>query len=380
MESEDLVYSSMPLEASQLDNLLLWFNANGGFNDLYIISGYVVYARVQGEVKNIIEAAMPTFNVVQIAKRLSRNVQIETQLFRGEPYDGNYEVHDPDPDKRGVTYRYRVNIKGSRARGGGKGLWITIREVNQVPPDVHTLGVEREIIDNFLPENGMVFVCGPTGSGKSTLFSAVLSHIATTKGKNLIIGTAEDPIENTFDHVDMKSVVIVQSQIAEIGGDINSYAKAVKASLRSGTDGMVIGEMRDLETIRVGLIAANTGQRIWATLHVNGVVDIPSRIINVFPTEEINLIKMTFYSVARFFLCQKLKPSIHPSRKRVAIKEWLKITDEMAAQLLMCATPSEEATLLKKFLHEKGMPMERYAKQKYDEGLISEEDYLSFKK
>lgn len=370
--NSELTYPKPELEAHDFENFVYWLTQNGGFNDLYLITGYQVYARIRGKVKILVPSALTTYSVERIAQITSEDDMIMTRIVAGETFDGMYIISDPVV--RGLSHRFRVHIKGCRARSGGQGLAIVIRQISLKAPTVQELGVEAEIIEAFTPRNGMVIVSGPTGSGKSTLFASLLGNHAEHLGRDLIITTLEDPIEYVFDHIEMESVVIYQSSVASIGGDLKSFNEGVKSSLRSGTDGTVVGELRDLLTIRAALTASNTGQTVWGTLHVNSVVDMPSRIINVFPTEEMNKVRVEFYSNIRFLMCQILVPSIRPGRSRVAVKEWLKLTNDMRRTLIKAPLAQEQA-LLEEYLDKYGMPMSRYAKQLLDNGDIDDDTY-----
>lgn len=354
-----------------LNEVLLALIDQGGFNDFYLKTGYRPFMRKDGQVSVLFESALSSDATLGLAQILSGNDQVGGDIAAGMQRDPAYEIYDPN--KRGVQYRFRVNIKGIRAIGGGRGIGITIRAIKPQAPNVKQLGVEQEILDNFFPRNGMVLVSGPVGSGKSTLFASCLQYLVET-GKNMVIGTCEAPIEFVYDHVDMQNVFIYQSEIADIAGHIQTFSDGVRASLRSGTDGTVIGELRDLDTIRAALTASNTGQAVWGTLHVNSVVDIPSRIINVFPSTEINKVKVEFFANARFLLCQILVPCIKEGQARVAVKEWLKLTKDMRDQLILAAV-EDVPDLMNKFLKEHGMPMGRYAANLLKDGMIDEETY-----
>lgn len=360
------------LEATTFKDFIQWLVDNGGFNDLYIYTGYPVLARINGKIQKLINNSTTSYNLLPTARLVSKNDQVESIIISGEQVDCIYEHYDQN--LRGVVHRFRVNIKGIRSFGGGDGMGITIRQISIQAPTVQQLKVEPEILEAFLPKNGMVIVSGPTGSGKSTLFASCLGHIAEVTGNDLVIGTCEAPIEYVFDHIDVKSVFIYQSSVAEIGGNLKNFESGVRASLRSGTTGTVIGELRDLETIRAALTASNTGQVVWGTLHVNSVLDMPSRIINVFPSDEMNKVRVEFYANSRFLMCQILVPSIVPGKARTPVKEWLKLTPAMRRELIACPL-SDEAALLYRLLHEHGMPMQRYAKNLMDIGEISEETY-----
>jgi twitching motility protein PilT len=153
---------------------------------------------------------------------------------------------------------------------------------------------------------GLVLVTGVTGSGKSTTLAAMLNHINSTKKKHII--TVEDPVE--FVHPDKESLISQRG----VGQDTLSFANALKGALREDPDVILVGEMRDLETIEIALHAANTGHLVFSTLHTLDAKETINRIIGMFPKEEQNRIRITLASVLSGVICQRLVKTVDGKR------------------------------------------------------------------
>lgn len=167
-------------------------------------------------------------------------------------------------------YRFRVNVYNTI-----NGPNIVMRKIETKIPDAKTLGLPEVILSIANQKNGLVLVTGPTGSGKSTSLAAIIDKINQDRKDNIL--TVEDPIE--FVHHSKTSIVSHR----EVGKDAVSFASALKAMLREDPDVILVGEMRDLETISLALTAAETGHLVFGTLHTNGAPNSINRILDVFP-------------------------------------------------------------------------------------------------
>jgi twitching motility protein PilT len=171
-----------------------------------------------------------------------------------------------------------------------------------------------EIVHSFAEmERGLVLVTGVTGSGKSTTLAAIINEINWNKRKHII--TIEDPIE--FVHKDRKCIVNQRS----VGQDTHSFGGALRAALREDPDIILVGEMRDMETIEIALHAADTGHLVFSTLHTLDAKETVNRIVSVFPSVEQNRVRMTLSSVLKGVVSQRLIPTV--DGKRVAALEVL---------------------------------------------------------
>lgn len=179
-------------------------------------------------------------------------------------------------------------------------------------PKPGDLGIPDSVIKLTRLKRGLILITGATGSGKSTTLAALIGLIARTYAKTII--TLEEPVEYIYQH--NKSMVLQR----EVGGDTLSYANALKAALRQDPDVILVGEMRDLETISTAITAAETGHLVFSTLHTNSAADSIDRVIDVFPSHQQQQIRIQLAGVIEGVVAQQLLP-MHKSGGRVAAYE-----------------------------------------------------------
>ena len=177
---------------------------------------------------------------------------------------------------------------------------IALRLVGTEVPSPEKLGVPSSVIDLYQRKRGLVLVTGPTGSGKSTTLAAIIDKINNNRECHVI--TLEDPIEYLHRH--KKSMVNQR----EIGLDSQSYANALRAALREDPDVILVGEMRDFETISVAITAAETGHLVLSTLHTIGAASTVDRVIDVFPPHQQQQIRVQLANVLEAVISQQLIP------------------------------------------------------------------------
>ncbi len=258
--------------------------------------------------------------------------------------------------------RFRVNIH--RQRGA---IEAAFRVVCHKIRSIQELGLPPVVEELARSEQGLILISGPTGSGKSTTLAAMLSQIIVER-RSMII-TIEDPIEFVFPH---KNSVIKQR---EIGLDTKSFAIALREALRQDPDIIVVGEMRDLETISTALTAAETGHLVLATIHTPDVVQTVDRIIDVFPPHQQNQVRLQFANTIQGMIAQQLLP-VTEKKGRVAATEIL--IANMGIRKILRTAKNEQLTTAIQTGHELGMiTMDKSLKQLYHKGLISYETALS---
>ncbi|MCL5795368.1 MAG: type IV pilus twitching motility protein PilT [Patescibacteria group bacterium] len=180
------------------------------------------------------------------------------------------------------------------------------------------------ILENFSTHSqGFVIISGPTGHGKSTTLAALINHINSTRSEHII--TIEDPIEYLFEH--KKSIVSQR----EVGSDTNSFGRALKSALREDPDVLLVGEMRDLESIEAALTLAETGHLVFTTLHTNSAAQTVDRIIDVFPPHQQQQVRSQFANVLLGIVSQRLIP--RTSGGRIAACE-IMIADNAVRNLI----------------------------------------------
>lgn len=193
----------------------------------------------------------------------------------------------------------RFRVSAYKQRGS---LSAVMRVISFTLPDPETLRLPREIIDLGNYSNGMVLVTGPAGSGKSTTLACIIDHINQTRNNHII--TLEDPIEYLHRH--NKSIVSQR----EVSVDTDTYVSALRAALRQSPDVILLGEMRDFETIAVAMTAAETGHLLLSTLHTIGAANTINRIMDVFPANQQHQIAVQLSTCLNAVVSQQLLPTV----------------------------------------------------------------------
>ena len=205
--------------------------------------------------------------------------------------------------------RYRANAYRQQ-----RGVALALRPIPEIVPTLDAIGAPAILKQLADTDHGLVLVVGPTGSGKSTTLAAMTDHINQTAPKHIL--TIEDPVEFVYEP---KQCLVTQR---EVGRDTPSFADALKGALREDPDVILLGEMRDLETIRLALTAAETGHLVLATLHTATAPQAIERIVDVFPGEERDLARTLLADVLRAVVAQQLLPR-SDGKGRVAAHEIL---------------------------------------------------------
>lgn len=230
-------------------------------SDLHISVGIPPMVRVSAGLKPLVNEIVTPDISKQFAKEIMNEAQWKTLEEKGEC---DFSLSFPG------KYRFRVNAYKQR-----QSIALAFRLINSNPPDINQLGLPPVVADLCSYNRGLILVTGPTGSGKSTTLAAMINLINNTKNKHIL--TLEDPIEYLHKH---KKCIVNQR---EIGVDSASYSEALRAALRQDPDIILVGEMRDLETISIAMTAAETGHLVLSTLHTTGAAKTIDRIIDVFP-------------------------------------------------------------------------------------------------
>jgi twitching motility protein PilT len=233
------------------------------------------------------QAEIFSLNLVNQNRRLT-----ETLLLEGS-CDSSYEL----PGKA----RFRVNIFSQRSNYS-----IVLRKLETRIPTVQDMNLPAPFLKMAKERNGIIFVTGSTGSGKSTSLAAVLNEINEEKSVHVV--TLEDPVE--YQHPHKKSTFNQR----EMGNDFDTFASGLRAALRQAPKVILIGEMRDRETVEIGLSAAETGHLVVSTLHTVDAGQTINRILGMFNTEEENQIRIRLSDTVRWIACQRLLPKIGGGR------------------------------------------------------------------
>lgn len=264
---------------------------SSGASDMFIIAGLPASMRINGNIVHLNDAKLlpaDTENIILQIYNLAGNRNIETLELTG---DDDFSFAVP-----GLS---RFRVSAYKQRGS---FSVVVRVITFELPDPKVLGIPDYIMDFANFSKGLVLITGPAGSGKSTTLACLIDHINHTQSKHII--TLEDPLE--FLHRHDKSIVSQR----EINVDTESYVTALRACLRQSPDVILLGEMRDYETIHVAMTAAETGHLIFSTLHTIGAANTIDRIIDIFPPNQQRQIAVQLSMVLQAVVTQQLVPTI----------------------------------------------------------------------
>ncbi|HEX9984329.1 MAG TPA: PilT/PilU family type 4a pilus ATPase [Thermoanaerobaculia bacterium] len=295
-------------EGNPLEAMLIEM-AQRGASDLLILAGVPPVFRIGGRLNRTTDAPLSTddvqglfanFMTARMRERLEEEGAVDFSLRLARAAS--------DDDRR--AWRFRINVH--RQRGS---LAAAVRALPTEVPTLSQLNLPPSLAELVKPTRGLVLVCGPTGSGKSTTLAALVAEINRAEARHII--TIEDPIE--YEHRNAKSII---EQI-EVGRDAPSFASALRAALRQDPDVILVGEMRDLETVATALTAAETGHLILSTLHTSDAAQAIHRIVDVFPPQQQTQIKQQLALSLNAIIVQQLIPHTEGGHQRAVAVEVL---------------------------------------------------------
>jgi len=277
---------AQPTEQTVRVEQLLKAMVENGASDLHIRIGIPPTFRIHGELKK-------PYNI-KISYQLMDSFLGDIMNQSQKEYFENTKECDFALSARELG-RFRVNV--FRQRGTPA---IVFRHINSKIPNFTSLNLPEVVLELALKKRGLVLVTGTTGSGKSTCLAAMIDHINENESTHIL--TVEDPVE--YLHRDKKSIISQR----EIGTDSNNYANALRAALRQDPDVMLIGEIRDLETMQIALTAADTGHMVFATIHTTNATETIHRILSMYPPHQHDEIRLLLASCLEGIISLRLLP------------------------------------------------------------------------
>jgi twitching motility protein PilT len=286
----------------EMDSLLT-LAAHLNASDVHFTTGLPVQVRVKGVWQNFGEARLTMADCEAVGRALSRDEKAWERFLENREHDTSYSI-------AGVG-RFRVNLFFQRGSVGA-----ACRSLPVDIPYFEDLGLPEERLEKLSDlQHGLVLVCGPTGSGKSTTLAAIVGHINRTRRAHIV--TIEDPIEFLHRH----GMSIVDQR--EVGLDTHSFTAAMRHALRQSPDVVLVGEIRDAETVRTAVMLAETGHLVLSSLHSAEASQALSRLTDIFPPDHQEEIRVSLAAVLRAVLVQQLLPGSAPGRALVLAYELL---------------------------------------------------------
>src|SRR5947209_5749657 len=270
-----------------------------GASDLHIKAGDVFRARIDGKLVPLTKQRLTPDQTKAIAQRLIANDDDRGRIDKLRDYDCSWGMP-------GIG-RFRVNILRQRSS-----FMIVMRVIPFDVPTFESLKLPPVLAQVAAAERGMILVTGVTGSGKSSTMAAIINHINQTQHKHIL--TLENPIE--FLHRDINCSITQR----EIGVDTDDFRMGLRAALRQDPDVVLIGEMRDAETIDTAMKAAETGHLLISTLHTPDAVTTVSRIVSMFPPEEQEVARLRLAEALQAVIAQRLLPRADGKGRAAALE------------------------------------------------------------
>ena len=298
-------------------NKVLTFAVQKDASDIHIVAGTAPTIRIHGLLKRIDSKILSAEEIDTLIKHFLTEEQHEKFIEKKE-LDLAYSVP-------GIA-RFRTNIYLQ-----SRGISIAFRIIPEKIRNLSELKVPEGVYDLARRQEGLVLVTGPTGSGKSTTLAGMIDMIDSERYMHIL--TIEDPIEYVYKG---KKCLINQR---ELGPHSHSFANALRAALREDPDVILIGEMRDLETISLALTAAETGHLVFGTLHTNSAAETINRVVDVFPAHQQDQIRAQFSNSILGVISQRLLPTLD-KMGRVAVME------------IMIATPAIKNLIRERKTHQ----------------------------
>jgi twitching motility protein PilT len=340
------------VEEVHIDELLRMTVEKRG-SDLHLAAGVPPVIRVDGALLATNFEPMTDFEVQRMIYAILTDEQIrifETDL----ELDCSYQL-------KGVS-RFRVNIY--RDRGAVAGAF---RVIPSKIPTIRELGLPLVLEELSRRPRGLVLVTGPTGSGKSTTLAAILGQINNERSTHII--TIEDPIE--YLHMHRKSLINQR----ELGMDTRSFAQALKHSLRQDPDVILVGEMRDLETMALAITAAETGHLVFSTVHTNNAAQSVDRIVDVFPPGQQEQIRIQLSNNLEAIVSQQLCPRAGTPGRVAALE--IMIASPAIRNLIREAKAHQITSIIQTSAHLGMQTMDQCLRDYYHRGLITYEEAMA---
>ena len=335
-----------------------------GASDLLLSAGSSPVLRIHGELRPLELPVLTGTDTARLLNSILNPVQ-KVEFEENREVDLALSISLVMDQESGESENWRFRVNGFHQRGT---VGIVCRVIVSKIPKPEDLHLPPQILQLTTKQQGLILITGPTGSGKSTSLASMIDFINRNRAEHII--TIEDPIE--YVHNNIMSLI----EQREVHSDTHSFAAALKYALREDPDVILVGEMRDTETIAAALTAAETGHLVFGTLHTNSAPQTIDRIIDSFPSHQQNQIKLQLSSVILGIISQRLLPTVD-GKGRVAAFEILVGTPPVQALIREGKTAMLQSQL-ETGAKDGMITMQKSLETLYSEGKISLEEMQSY--
>jgi defect in organelle trafficking protein DotB len=340
-------------------------------SDMFIQPDKPICIAIEGRLYALTTRLLDSIEVWNLLCIITDRLTAKTDIMGGKAVNASYVLQDGDKKNEfgiPLRYYYRVNATGISASSGGDAAQIVMRAIPINPPTYEQIGINNEILYGTTPKQGIVYIAGATGSGKTTTFAAIMRYILENETPiqgNIV--TYEEPIEFRYGNIQSKHSIISQSEVPR---NIPSFYDGVKEAMRRKPELIMIGELRDQETIMSAIEASVTGHTVFGTVHATNVASVLNRLIYRLPDSERGNGIYKLVDATRFIMAQRLVKGI--DGKRVAAREYLNFTKEIIDDLLLMPNERDITKRIKEYVHEVGNSFSKEAQRLFESGKIDD--------
>ncbi|MBE0420506.1 Flp pilus assembly complex ATPase component TadA [Pseudoalteromonas nigrifaciens] len=340
---------------------LIWAVNDIGANDIFIESNEPLGIKKDNVTYNVTNRIIAYHEVAALIKEIYQ-ASAQTELRSGRPFGFAYSFTYGKDEK----LRFRVDASaGNSTTAIDEGIELVLRPTQGEPPSVFELDLNQRIIDTTKNKDGLVIVTGPTGSGKTTMIGSLLKFIIQTMRKHVI--SVEDPIEFDLKQVPNRLSRVFQSEIIT---NVISFTVYIKHMLRRSPDVVLLGELRDAESIDAGILTAQTGHLVYATGHTNNSSNTLERLVDDLPSDQQKSKLLKLVGSTRSIIHQRLLNARNGGR--VAVIEELHINSELQIKMYSIVVSGNESltNFLAAHIEEQGLSIKCSIKEKFSQGLL----------
>ena len=340
-----------------------------GASDILIQSGDTAWVEIHGRQ---LQATKTIINHAHVASLLDSTwgADVQQAVRGGKPADRSFQLSgEADGLKRGQVMRNRVNVTQARVAKQETAYSITMRTIPQELPVLEKMGVEEELLKEMYPAKGLVLICGPTGSGKTTLQAAIYGYIGRNMPDRKTV-TIEDPTEFVLGGPHWKGPQPAQS---EVGRDVASFADGLRGAMRRKPSIIGIGEVRDLDTIDAAIEAGLTGHLCYATMHTDSCGETMNRAIQIYPPAQQSSVASRLLGAIRVIVVQRLLKTTDGRRR--AIREFV-ILDRDFRATLQRAPYEDWSAMIDKRLSDAQTTLDDKAWALYLDGSLEQAEFI----